>query len=128
MLARKYVPEDAGALDKLVEFNRAGNVRVDRDQIIVVGAPGVPSGVLAWRPGGIVHEFHCGHGDGLSVEKRLRASALVNFACGDAQVGTFKLYEAIFLVKHDNENLVRYLEELGAVQQEGERVYTLAIR
>ncbi len=124
MLARCYTPKDAKGLDELLGFNRAGDVRIDRDQIVLVGQAGAPVGTLIWRPGGIVHEFRCDQG----FRRRICADALVNFAIGEAISGLYELSEAIFIVKKENEQMAKYAVALGAREWEAGRIFTLGIR
>ncbi len=123
MLARLYQAKDAPALDRILGFNRSGDVLLDRDRIVVVGKEET-FGVLVWRPGGIIHEFECGR----DYSCRFRADALINYARADATSGLWELWEAVFIVKQDNARMLRYVRELGAQEEEGERVFTLPLR
>ena len=117
MLARKYCSKDARGLDIILGNNRAGDVRLDRDEIVVTGNVGDPSGVLVYRPGAFVHELEC-------RGSLLRAEALANFAVGQAlEKG---LRSAIFCVRKDNAAMIRFVKSLGAVEQgEGQLLFTL---
>lgn len=121
MLARPYQSADAKGLDILLGFNRAGDVRLAEDQIIVVGEPGRPSGVLVFRPGAFVHELALADG----ALKRLRADALCNYAIAHARSKPFELKTAVFTVASTNLPMLAYMESIGAIRQEGQVVYQL---
>lgn len=118
---RLYQSGDAPSLDGLLGTEHG--VRLDRDRISCLAASGGPVvGVLAWRPGGIVHELRVG--DGLLQQRR--ANLLVDFAIGDAVSQPFPLYEAIFIC--DSDAMAHYARELGAIEETGKRVFTLDLR
>jgi len=80
-------------------------------------------GVIAWRPGGIVHELRVGNGLG----QKQRADLLVDYAINDAlRVMPWKLSEAIFVT--DSERMTEYVKGLGAIEEIGKRLFTLDIR
>jgi hypothetical protein len=112
MLARLYKREDAEGLDALLDGNRDGDVRLDRDTIVVVGHIGEPKGVLVWRKAAYIHEFYCGKG----LSQRAIADALANFTLGQ---NCGELREAQFRCAPENKAMQRYVKELGAVQEEG---------
>jgi hypothetical protein len=120
LLARRYQPQDAPLIDEILGEVQRGDVRLDRDQLIVCGDPAY--GLLCWRAGGIVHELHTGRG----LSTRRTANSLVNFAIADATSRPFPLHEAIFVT--DSEVLARYVEGLGAIEEKGKRIYTLRLR
>lgn len=120
MLARHYSGDDADAVDKILGQPQSGDVRLDRDHIVVAGRPAY--GLLVWRPGGIVHELRTGYG----MAQRHLADILVNFAVGDAVSRPANLWEAVFVC--DSDEMARYVESLGAVEEKGKRVFTLALR
>lgn len=70
--------EDAHGVDRLLAYNRNGDVRLDSDDIYVVGEIGEPRGVLVCRPGAFLHELECGS----DLLARQRADALANYAIG----------------------------------------------
>jgi len=109
MIARNARPSDATALDTLLKGNVGGDVRIDRDIIVVSGSPA--NGTLVWRPCALVHEFEC---PGL-----LTANALVNFAVGQAAGRTGVIRDALFLVTPDNTAMLRQAKRLGAVELPG---------
>lgn len=122
MLARPYQSADAKGLDILLGFNRAGDVRLEQDQIIVVGDVGRPTGVLVFRPGAFVHELALENG----ALMRLRADALCNYAIARARSKPFELKTAVFSVASSNQKMIAYMESIGAVRQEGQYVYQLS--
>lgn len=125
MLARYYRRSDAAALDRILGFNRAGDVRLDRDRIIVTGPTGHPDGVLVWRPGGLIHEFHCGEG----ALRYARAVALINYAIADGTARPFDLYDAVFFVEESNTAMAGFLGKLGAVRLgPGQALYRLPVK
>jgi hypothetical protein len=120
--ARLYQSEDAPAVDFILNGNRDHDVRIDRDRIMVLGDLGKPVGLIAWRPGGIVHELYVGNGLG----QRVRANLLVEAAIRDSLSRPFDLHEAIFVT--DSDRMARYAIEIGAIEEVGLRVFTLDIR
>lgn len=114
MLARRASASDAEALDRLLKQNAFGDVRLDRDIIVVAGAPA--NGALVWRPCALVHELEC---PGL-----LTANALVNYAVGQGAGRSAIVRDAIFLVDATNEAMLRHARRLGAVEYPG-RIFTL---
>ena len=120
MLARHYVSADSDGLDAMLAGS--GNVRLDCDRLVCVGAPGRPVGLLAWRPGGIVHELRVASGLG----QRAVADALVNFSVADSVSHPHMLHEAIFVC--DTDSMAKYVGELGAIEESGKRVFTLKLR
>ena len=121
MLARPYQSADAKGLDILLGFNRAGDVRLESDQIIVVGEPERPTGALVFRPGAFVHELVLQDG----ALMRLRADALCNYAIAKARAKPYELKTAIFTVASSNKRMQAYIESIGAVRQDGQIVYQL---
>jgi hypothetical protein len=123
--ARLYrrASNDAAALDKLLGHNRAGDVRLDLDRVIVVdGHDSVPTGTLVWRPAGFIHEFHCGGG----LARRQIATALTNYAWADAVAQLHRISQAVFLVDRFNAPMLRYLrEEIKATEQSQDSVVFL---
>lgn len=119
MLARPYRREDAHGVDKLLGFNSAGDVRLDSDELFVVGGIGEPTGVLVYRPGAFLHELQCGDGP----MARHRADALAGYAIAHAKA--HGLRSAIFLVKQENLRMQKWAESLGAIRQEGDYLYVL---
>ena len=127
MHARLFIPGsgDAPALDRLLDHNRLGDVLLDRDRIIVCeNGDRVPVGALVWRPTGFIHEFHCG----LGLARLPIASALTGFAKFDAlRPGVFhRIQDALFLVDSSNLPMLRYVRDMGAVEQNG-IVFTLRL-
>ncbi len=120
MLARHYQSDDAARLDEIL--SRPHDVRLDCDRLVCVGPTGSPVGLLVWRPGGIVHELRVGNGLG----RRYAANSLVNFAVADAIARPHQLHEAIFVC--DSDDMARYAGELGAVEEQGKRIFTLRVR
>lgn len=120
---RLYESADAEGLDRILDNNRGHDVRLDRDQIVVVGAPGRPVGCLAWRPGGIVHELFTGNG----LASRYIADLLVEFAVADAIARPFDLWEAIFMT--DSDRMAEYVLAMpGALEETGKRLITVPVR
>lgn len=117
MLAREYKVEDAAALDILLHNNRDGDVRVDRDIIVVSGQPTV-SGCLVWRPCALVHELVC---PGL-----ISANALVNYAVGQGAGRALPIRDVLFVVSPDNKRMLDYARRLGAIEEAG-RVFSLNV-
>lgn len=125
MQSRLYIPgsRDSTALDRLLRQNRDGDVRLDRDRLIVaVDGDDTPVGVLVWRPCGLIHEFHCGGGLG----NLATASSLMGYARTDATRPGMKhpIRDALFFIDRANAPMLRYVRELGAVEQDG-IVFTL---
>lgn len=123
MIARDYVREDAGALDRLLGLERSGDVRLDRDRLVVLGPVGSPFAALVWRPYALLHEFHCGSG----LSRRLAASALASYAVGSALARPHEIRDSIFLVDVGNEPMHRLMRELHAVREDG-IIYTYPLR
>jgi hypothetical protein len=113
MLARVALKTDKDAVDVLLDYNKHGDVRLDRDILVVAGNPA--RGILVWRPSAFVHEF--------VAADRVMANALVNYAMGQARP-TAK--EAVFLVEPGNKSMLRYVKLLGATEQPG-KIYTLGV-
>lgn len=120
MLARHFQSGEGEAIDRLLGHRSDGDIRLDRDRMVVVGRP--PTGLLVWRPGGIVHELHTGHG----LAARPAANALVNFAIASAVARRYHLWEAVFVT--DCDKVAEYVKGLGAVEELGKRVFTLGVR
>lgn len=120
MIARLYQSSDAEALDRLLGSQHG--VRLDRDRITVLESAGGPVGIIAWRPGGIVHELRVGNGLG---QKR-RADLLVASAIGDAVTRKFDMWEAIFVT--DSDRAAAYVQSLGAVEEVGKRIFAMGVR
>jgi hypothetical protein len=124
MLAREYDRKDAPALDELLGLDRAGDVRLERDKIVVYGPVGRPVSALVWRPCAFVHEFHCGFG----LSRRFRAASMLNFAIGAGMSQLHPISDAIFSVDPMNLPMLKYVEgELQATEQT-EKFYTLPLR
>jgi hypothetical protein len=125
MLARHYVREDAAGLDRLLGDNRDGDVRLDRDKIIVCGPIGEPFACLVWRPYAFLHEFHCGKG----MAPRIAANVLTNFALGDVLNGLYPIGDAIFSVVPGNAPMSSFVRGIyGIVDHKGEDIYRLPLR
>lgn len=109
---------DAKALDSLIDHNRAGNVRLDSDRIVLVepGISGPVVGALVWRPLGFVHELVLARN---SMARRASASALVSFAMGEARSREYGLRSSLFLVDEHNDAMLRFVREIGATEQPG---------
>lgn len=120
MLARLYDQRDYASIKSIL--NGTGDVRLDRDRVFCIGIPGEPVGFLAWRRGGIVHELRVGNGMG----RYTRASALVNFAVANALAETPPLWEALFVC--DGDDMARFAKSIGAVEEEGKRLFSLPLR
>jgi hypothetical protein len=120
MLARHYQTTDAEAVEHLLNGRGTGDVRLDRDRLVVVGRP--PRGLLVWRPGCLVHELHTGYG----MAQRHTADVLVNFGMADAVSKPFDLYEAVFIT--DSDAVGEYVKSLGALEEVGKKVWTMRIR
>lgn len=116
MLARVATRDDAKALDLLLHDNRSGDVRLDRDVIVVSGRPA--SGCLVWRPCALVHELVC---SGL-----LSANSLVNYAVGQGAGRVMPIRDVLFVVAPGNEAMLRYAKRLGAVEEVG-KVFALDV-
>jgi hypothetical protein len=116
VLARNARREDVDALDILLKSNALGDVRLDRDIIVVSGAP--PNGALVWRPCALVHEFAC---PGL-----LTANALVNYAVGQGSGRTAVIRDVVFLVDAANAAMLSHARRLGAIEYPG-KVFTLDV-
>lgn len=123
MIARLYRPEDAHQLDRVLGFNVAGDVRLDRDRIVVAGPIGNPFACLVWRPYAFLHEFHCGSG----LNKRHVASSLCSYAVADALARSHSILDALFLVDRANEPMLRFVKGERAAEQDGV-VFTLPLR
>lgn len=119
MLARNAKKEDIGALDLLLKHNAFGDVRLDRDVIVVTGKP--TAGALVWRPCALVHELECPEQFGLPT-----ANALVNYAVGQASGRTAVIRDALFLVAAENAAMLRHAQRLGATEYPG-KVFILDI-
>jgi hypothetical protein len=120
MLSRHYRQNDIPAIDKIIGMPQRGDVRLDRDRIICIGNPA--SGLLVWRPGGIIHELHVGYGP----LRRNMADSLLNFGLADAISRPFNLQEGIFVT--DDDSLANYIQGMGAVEETGKRVFTFQLR
>ncbi len=120
MIARHYISADAEAVDKILGQPQAGDVRLERDRIVVAGCPAY--GLLVWRPCAFVHELRTGYG----MAQRHLADILVNFAIGDAVSRPANIWEAVFVC--DSDDMAKYVEGLGAVEEKGKRVFTLQVR
>lgn len=116
MIARYARKEDAADLDRLLEQNARGDVRVDRDIIVLAGRP--PTGVLVWRPVALVHE--------LVSPGLFTANALVNFAVGQGAGRSAVVRDAVFVVHPGNERMLAYARRMGAVEEEG-RLFSLVL-
>lgn len=121
MIARHYVSADAIHLDRILDSGRPGfDVRLDRDRIAVIGQPA--SGCLIWRPGSVVHELRIAPG----LSRHSVADSLVNFAIADAMARPSLIWEAVFLT--DSDEFARYALSIGALEQDGKRVFRLPVR
>lgn len=123
MIARAYRSEDANHLDRVLGFNVAGDVRLDRDRIVVAGPIGAPFACLVWRPYAFLHEFHCGNG----LSKRHVASNLCSFAVADALARQHSVLDALFLVDQSNLPMLKFVKGERAAEQKGV-VFTLPLR
>jgi hypothetical protein len=122
MLARPYDPKDAAGLDLLLGNNRAGDVRLDEDQIFVVGEHRQPTGCLVFRPGAFVHQLECG----IDFKARYRADVLANYAIATARAKGIRT--AILLVKGTNVPMLRWARNFpGMIEQSdpGDVLFTL---
>lgn len=120
MLSRHYRQSDIPAIDQILGTPQRGDVRLDRDRIICIGNP--VSGLLVWRPGGIIHELHIGTGP----LRRNVADSLLNFGLADAIARPFNLQEGIVVT--DSDPLASYMHNFGAVEETGKRVFTFQLR
>ena len=116
MLARTARKADLDALDALLDANRRGDVRLDRDIIVCSGEPA--SGVLVWRPCALVHEFAC---PGLQS-----ANALVNYAVGQGAGRIVTVRDVMFVVHPSNQRMLDYARRLGAVEEAG-KIFVLDV-
>jgi len=116
MLARTAKHGDAESLDRLLDANRRGDVRLDRDVVVVSGAP--PSGVLVWRPCALVHELEC---PGV-----ISANALVNYAVGQGAGRLMPIRDVLFVVAPGNERMLKFARRIGAVEEAG-KVFALDV-
>lgn len=126
MLARGYERLDALTLQRQFGFGRSSDVFPGGlDELVLVGNAGAPTGVLVYRPGAFVHELHCG----TDLWARARADAMVNYAMAQAKAKPHPVRCGIFLVKPDNQAMLRYLESIGAVEQSdpGDRLFTVKL-
>jgi len=73
-----------------------------------------------WRPAGFIHELVLAP----HVSRRMVATALGNFALGDAQNGQYPIHQAIFLVDDANVPMLRFVRDMGCVEQLG-KLFTL---
>lgn len=121
MLARPYHFSDAKGLDAI--FRGQGITDPARDSIFVVGNVGQPTGVLVYRPGALVHELSVGR----DLRSRPRADALANYAIAHARAAGLKA--AVWLIRGDNQPMMRFVENLGAVKQTdpGDVLYLLTL-
>lgn len=139
MQPRDFNPQsrsDGHALDRILDDNRNGNVRLASDYIMVVDR--VPSSVLpnrdmdteflgciVARPVMYMHEFRIGIGDGIGPIKRQVAESLIAHALmKGAMLGE---REAHFSVARDNRAMQTFIESHGAVLQPDGLIYSLAI-
>lgn len=122
MIARPYRSTpglaDAKALDSLLDHNRAGDVRLDSDRVVLVepGLSGPVVGALVWRPVGFIHELVVHRHN---VARRACASALVSYAMGEARSRQYDVRQAVFLVDETNSAMLRFVREIKAVEQHG---------
>ena len=123
MIARLYRSEDAAGLDRILGDNRSGDVRLDRDRIVVLGPVGKPVACLVWRPYAFLHEFHCGSG----LSRRIAAAALTSYALADAVARQHSILDAIFLIDPSNSHMLNFVKGEGAAAQSG-AMFTLPLR
>jgi hypothetical protein len=123
MIARLYRSEDAAGLDRILGNNRMGDVRLDRDRIVVAGPVGSPFACLVWRPYAFLHEFHCGSG----LARHVVASALCSYALADAVARQHSVLDALFLVDPSNSHMLKFVRGEKAAEQDGV-VFTLPLR
>lgn len=116
-MPRLFRHDDAVALDQLLNFNYDGDVRVDRDVIVVNGEPA--ASVLVWRPCALVHEFSCGSG----LSKLRTAKALLDFAMESARQSSRPVRDAIFLVDPANVAMLRFISSLHNVREDHGRIF-----
>jgi len=119
VLARPYHFSDAQGCDQLIHHPTI--VTPGKDEIFCTGAPGRPTGVVAYRAGAFVHELEVGDG----LRSRALADALAGFAVATARAKG--LHSAIFLVRGENPRMQRWVEGIGAVKQSepGDLLYLL---
>lgn len=108
---------DAAALDAMLNANRDGDVKVDRDVIVVNGEPAVS--VLIWRPCALVHEFEVHSG----LARLRTAKALINFSMADAKQRRLPMRDAIFLVDPANVPMLRFVQSLPGVREDHGRIF-----
>lgn len=119
MLARAFHVKDLRKLDELTERKSIADSALD--EIMCIGPPGDPSGILVYRPGAFVHELECGKG----LKQYLIAEALTNYAVGYAKANGLKT--AMFLVRGENQAMHRFVKAIGGIKQTepGDVLYTL---
>lgn len=126
MRYRLYLPggADARVLDRLLADNRDGDVRLDRDRLIVAaGDDNLPCGLLAWRPSAFIHEFHVPP----TLGQRIVAGHLMSAAIRTDIARRHLIRQAHFLVDSGNYAMLRYLrDEVKATEQSG-IIFTLEL-
>ena len=112
---------DALALVMLLNSNRDGDVKVDRDVIVVnESSPSEPpTSVLVWRPCALVHEFEVGAG----LARLRTAKSLVDFSMADAKQRRMPMRDAIFLVNPSNVAMLRFVESLPGAREDHGRIF-----
>lgn len=116
---RSYLPKDALGLDKLLDDNKHGDVRLGMDQIIVSGPVGDPSGILIWRPMALIHTLVVPRTLGM---KRV-ADGLVAHARRTALDRICFVQEAAFVIDQTNSRMLDYARNCGAVSEDGQLMY-----
>ena len=125
VLIRHYSPSDAPELDRLLDNNRSGDVRLERDRIVVAGSDTTSKllGCLIWRPSCFVHELRLGSG---LIDKRGIAGKLYDYAKTDVLNSSYKLYDANFI--SSDPAMIYFAESLGAVHEHLGTVLTVPVR
>lgn len=119
MQYHQYQPEDAEGLDKLLDNNRHGSVRLNMDRIVVAGPVGKPEGALVWRPMAFIHQVLLPR----SLGSRSVARGLISYARATAADRICFVKEAAFVIDPDNSAMLRYATECGAVSEQGQLMY-----
>ena len=121
MIARLFNPDtDIAEGDRLLNDNKDGDVRLDRDLMGVTDAGGGKlSGICVGRPSVFVHGFVIDR----STTARPVAEHLLGFAVGFLKAKGHG--HMTFLVAEDNTAMQQFMEDHGARKERKGIVYTL---
>ncbi len=121
MRSRLYLPgtADARIVDELTDNNSRGDIRLDRDRIVVAhdadhDTGGDIHGLLVWRPSAFIHELRTRG----CLSQRGVADTLFRDAVRMDVARRHRVCQAVFLVDNSNAPMLRYVRGIHGIAEQ----------